>query len=107
MDEGVINLVKYFNSVGLKTYMSCEGHPERLSQHLFWISFDNSVTSSDIVNFVKNHSINNSCAIQGRFANRLCAILPNGEPWFQWHYFAANKVDAQEDYEYFISIKYS
>ena len=56
MDKGVIPLVEFFSERGLKTKMSCEGHyPDKPNQSLFWIAFDESVTGSDLINFMKTH----------------------------------------------------
>lgn len=54
LDPLVIPMVEFFNSRGLKTYMSCQGH-ESLRQSLFWIEFDKSVTEDAIVEFMWNH----------------------------------------------------
>ena len=43
-DVDVIPMVEYFNSVGLKTYMSCSGHKDNPYMSMFWIEFDPSVT---------------------------------------------------------------
>lgn len=52
MDKRVKSMVKFFNSIGLKTYMSCSGHFHLDGrQSLFWIEFDSSVTENQIINF--------------------------------------------------------
>ena len=53
MDKYVIPLVNYFNSQGLKTKMSCEGH-NKTNMSMFWISFTDSIQEQDIINFQKN-----------------------------------------------------
>ena len=94
MDNGVINLVNYFNSIGLKTRMSCEGHyPELINMSLFWISFDQTVNQQDIENFMKTNSDMN-----GWFVQRL---IPNYG--LEWRYIAANKEVADIDYKIFVS----
>ena len=50
-DVDVIPMVEYFNSVGLKTYMSCSGHKDNPYMSMFWIEFDPSVTEQDIIDF--------------------------------------------------------
>lgn len=96
MDKGVIDLVRYFNSIGLKTYMSCEGHwPERPNMAHFWISFDKEVSDESIMAFKDAH-----CNLNGWFVkmyiNRIAGL--------EWRYFAANKEVAALDYKYFISL---
>lgn len=54
-DADVIPMVEYFNSVGLKTYMSCSGHKGNPYMSMFWIEFDPSVTEQDIIDFQRNH----------------------------------------------------
>ncbi len=54
LDEGVVPMVKYFNEIGLKTKMSCSGHPGT-EMKMFWIEFDRSVTEKDILEFQENH----------------------------------------------------
>lgn len=54
LDPLVIPMVKYFNDNGLKTIMSCQGH-NRTDASMFWIQFDDSVTSEDIQGFMKRH----------------------------------------------------
>lgn len=56
-DADVIPMVEYFNSVGLKTYMSCSGHKDNPYMSMFWIEFDPSVTEQDIIDFQRNHGI--------------------------------------------------
>lgn len=91
MDKNVIPLVEYFNSQGLITEMSCQGH-NRTNKSMFWISFTDSIKEQDIINFQMKHRDKmfnfTSC---GRFAERLFvgqkAIVK------KWYYFAAT-VDA-------------
>lgn len=98
MDEKVIPLVDFFNSRGLKTYMSCEGH-NKTNMSMFWIQFDKIVTEEDLICFMNNHSHYNkygkffsSC---GRFAQR---IYPSPKGVVKtWNYFAATPEAAMED----------
>lgn len=53
-DPLVIPMVEYFNSHGLKTSMSCQGH-NKTNMSMFWISFDSSVTEEDIIKFQRAH----------------------------------------------------
>lgn len=48
-DVDVIPMVEYFNSVGLKTYMSCSGHKDNPYMSMFWIEFDPSVTEQEMM----------------------------------------------------------
>lgn len=96
IDERALPLVKYFNSQGLTTEMSCQGH-NNTNMSMFWISFNQFITEKDIINFQKRHlktqyKTFSSC---GRFAQRLYI----GGPTIikQWHYFAANPLAAEED----------
>ena len=96
IDKKSLPLVKYFNSQGLKTCMSCEGH-NKTNMSMFWISFENSITEEDIINFQKKHlktqyKTFSSC---GRFAQRLYIGGPTIVK--QWYYFAANPKAAEED----------
>ena len=73
LDEKVKPLVRYFNEVGLRTKMSCQGH-NKTNMSMFWIEFDSSVTNGDIVAFQRKH-LNRlggfSC--NGRFTIRILA----------------------------------
>ncbi len=96
MDKNVIPLVEYFNSQGLKTFMSCEGH-NKTNISMFWISFSNNVQEEDIINFQKKHlnkkyGTFSSC---GRFAQRVYI----GGPTIikEWCYFAATIEAAYQD----------
>jgi hypothetical protein len=51
MDPAVLPLVNYFNSIGLKTHMSCEGH-NKTNKSMFWIEFDKNVTEADVEAFL-------------------------------------------------------
>ena len=52
LDPKCIPLVKFFNAIGLKTIMCCEGHSNR-SVHKFWIEFSKEITDEDIYNFME------------------------------------------------------
>lgn len=95
MDKGVIDLVNYFNSVGLTTYMSCEGHyPEKPHMAFFWISFSNDVTDQDIISFNKAYPM-----LNGWFVKKLI-----DETWLEWRYIAPNKEIAALDYQYLMAL---
>jgi hypothetical protein len=97
MDQSVIPLVNYFNSQGLKTKMSCEGH-NKTNMSMFWISFDNSITEQDIINFQNKHLQNSVFVSCGRFAQRLYVGGPTIVK--EWCYFAATKEAADKDLEW-------
>lgn len=73
-DKDCIPLVAYFNLIGLKTDMCCQGHNEG-TQSLFWISFANEVTEQDIRDFMHKHpqkpDMPNSFSSGGHFCLRL------------------------------------
>lgn len=102
MDNGVVDLVNYFNSIELKTRMSCEGHyPEQINMSLFWISFDKSVSQKDIEDFMKTKCDEYGSYLgHGWFVQRL---IPNYGS--EWRYVAANKEIANIDYKIFKSMR--
>lgn len=51
IDSNCIEFVEFFNSIGLTTSQSCEGHISR-SMYSYYIQFDKSVSDSDIENFI-------------------------------------------------------
>ena len=93
-DVDVIPMVEYFNSVGLKTYMSCSGHKGNPYMSMFWIKFDPSVTEQDIIDFQRNHvnEYNMFCSC-GRFVQRIIATGRSDKIMRSHQYMAAN-VDA-------------
>lgn len=95
IDKMAAPLVAFFNSNGLKTTMSCQGH-NKTTMSMFWIGFDHSVTESDIVNFQQNHL--DQCggfAACGRFVRRV-VVLKDGVR-HSWEYMAATVEAAEED----------
>ena len=86
-DVDVIPMVEYFNSVGLKTYMS-----------MFWIEFDPSVTEQDIIDFQRNHvnEYNMFCSC-GRFVQRIIATGRSDKIMRSYEYMAANVEAANID----------
>ena len=104
LDSKVIPLVEFFNQRGLKTHMSCEGH-NKTNMSMFWISFDESVTEEDLIQFMNNHQFENKYgkyfASCGRFALR---IYPSPKGIVRtWNYFAATHEAAEEDLKNWIS----
>ena len=50
IDKNCVELVKFFNNIGLITEFSCEGHPGKRSE--FYIIFDKKILDKQISNFV-------------------------------------------------------
>jgi hypothetical protein len=99
LDPAVIPLVNYFNSIGLKTHMSCEGHNQP-NKSMFWIEFEKTVTDEDIEAFlIQLQAKYNSSATCGCFAMR---IFPGPKYTMRrWRYMAATHEAAQCDYNFF------
>lgn len=95
LDKEVIPLVQFFNSNGLPTLMSCQGH-NKTNMSMFWIEFDKAVTEADIVTFMRSHlnwaGMFCSC---GRFAKRVYAS--HNTVYECWCYFAATVEAASTD----------
>ena len=101
LDPLVVPMVKYFNENGLKTIMSCQGH-NKTNLSMFWIQFDESVTSEDIQEFMRNHLDDSGWfPSDGRFARRMyCGYSRTKKEWHEinaWCYFAATPEAANED----------
>ena len=96
MDPGVIPLVNYFNRVGLKTIMSCQGHGT-VNQSVFWIEFDPSVTEEDVIAFQRKHARDYDGAFcsNGDFAWRF--YLLEGETYRSLRYIVGTIVAANDD----------
>lgn len=84
IDELCIPLVKFFNSVGLITEFSCQGHDNRL-HNSFQIIFHKSVTDEIITEFIKKYSGNyEHSPFCGRFVK--WARKLSGEVVCTWEY---------------------
>lgn len=101
LDPLVVPMVNYFNTCGLPTSMSCQGH-NKTNMSMFWIQFSDTVTHYDIETFMRHHldwrGMFTSC---GRFAKRLYGYysVKDGQ-WNtdeRWCYFAATPEAAAED----------
>ena len=103
LDPAVIPLVNYFNSIGLNTHMSCEGHDQD-NKSMFWIEFDKTVTEEDIEAFlIRLKEKYGSSATCGCFAMR---IFPGPKYTMRrWRYMAATKEAARQDYIFFTTGK--
>lgn len=99
-DPLVVPMVEYFNSHGLKTVMSCQGH-NNTDMSMFWISFDKSVTEEDIIKFQQEHlDIYGNFCIFGRMNKRY--IAGKDEIWTFFEYDAATVEAADRDLLYWM-----
>ena len=96
LDPYTTLLVKFFNEQGLTTTMSCQGH-NKTNQSMFWIQFDSSITTDDIIRFQRQHlnEYGNFCSC-GRFVIRILAF--SNDIRYTWEYMAATIEAASEDY---------
>ncbi len=97
MVPGVIPLVGYFNSQGLTTSMSCEGHPEKTPyMSMFWIQFDKTITKEDIEKWMKCHLDKKGNFVScGHFVYRFYVGASGTD--IRLRYEASNKEVAMED----------
>lgn len=99
LDPEVISLVQYFNQAGLPTCMSCQGH-NSTNMSMFWIEFDKSVTSEDIIEFQRKHTNKyGGFCCNGRFVIRILANstgVGTGVE-FSYQYMAATIEAANQD----------
>ena len=101
LDPLVIPIVNYFNSCGLPTVMSCQGH-NKTNMSMFWVQFADSVTDEDIEAFMRCHldwrGMFPTC---GRFAKRMNGFFSVRDGQWKteehWCYFAATQKAAAED----------
>ena len=92
-DPLVVPMVEYFNSHGLKTIMSCQGH-NNTNMSMFWIGFDKSVTEEDIIKFQQHHlNTNGNFCICGRMNKRY--VVGKDGVWTRFEYDAAT-IDAAD-----------
>lgn len=101
IDPLCLPLVEYFNSRGLPTRMSCQGHNDT-NMSMFWIEFDETVGEDAILDFQVHHpsDMMGNFASDGRFAKRLYVAMDKDgilRPFSSWHYFAATVAAAMED----------
>ena len=103
LDPGCVNIVRYFNSVGLTTSMCCEGH-YTLNQSVFWVEFSKELTDEDIFNFMNNH-LHYWVSFSGKIFK---CFIPNGEFCkralpikdgikYRWRYIVGNSKAADQD----------
>ena len=100
LDPEVIPMVEYFNSVGLPTYMSCQGH-NKTNMSMFWIEFDKSVSIDDLVEFERKHTrMAGGFPCNGRFVIRILAnsnVLTPDSVSLRCQYMAATIDAAKND----------
>lgn len=91
IDKRVRPMVEFFNSIGLHTKQSCSGHFHwDGAQSLFWISFDSTITETNIVDFY-----NKVKPINGWFVQRL---FPGPKyNIHHWCYVVGNSRAARQD----------
>ena len=99
MDKDCVPIVKFFNDVGLKTSMCCQGH-NLTNMSLFWVEFDKSITESDILKFMamfkRPFPIGKYFVSNGTFAERII-LYKNGAVGKRWRYVAASSIAANDD----------
>lgn len=108
MDAGIIPLVGYFNSVGMKTKMSCQGH-DTLSQSLLWVEFASTIGIDNIVEFERAHTDEHGVFwANGRFVIRILAEDPERTTHvdYSYQYVAASLEAALDDLNRWKSIDY-
>lgn len=101
LDPLVIPMIRFFNTYGLPTVMSCQGH-NKTNMSMFWIQFSDDVTEDDIEAFMQAHldwrGTFTSC---GRFAKRFSGFYSVKDGQWKteehWCYFAATPEAAAED----------
>lgn len=95
LDPGVIRMVEFFNDNGLPTKMSCQGHNDT-NMSMFWVEFDQSVTSDDIIGFQRKHLNKYGAFVSsGRFVKRVLAFA--NDVRYSWQYMAATMTAADND----------
>ncbi len=112
LDPKCVEMVKFFNSHGLPTDMSCQGH-DTTEQSLYWISFDETVHTMEVVTF-QSHYLNergNFCA-HGHFCKRLYLATEGelercgrkGTAYWCWEYVVGSPEAAKADLEAWLNM---
>lgn len=95
IDEKCVDLVNYFNSIGLDTRFCCEGHNE---VDTFHIMFEDYISDEKIINFINRYSSKyDHTPFCGRF-QKWCRKM-SGNIVFNWEYTAKKQEHAIFDYE--------
>ena len=110
LDPLCIPFIDYFNSIGLRTIESCQGHEIDLEQPyeagifrngMFYIIFDEFVSDEDIISFVKPHG--RGAFLKGNFVK----WISGGR--LLWMYCLGdkdcknNQANAEKDFEAFMA----
>lgn len=102
LDPKCVDLVKYFNENGLRTFMCCQGHPEReypenLSMSMFWIEFHWSVSERAIGRFMKKHGTVYPDGLVAFWCNGAFVKRLEFKGMGSYRYMAANPEAAADD----------
>lgn len=101
IDDDCVNMVAYFNAIGLKTKHSCCGH----GVDPFSIIFENSVTDEQMENFIsKFEEENGHSPFKGKFSKWLRKI--NERLVYTWVYECQTIREAKRDYYTFTSMEF-
>lgn len=106
LDPGCVNIVRYFNSIELRTKMCCEGHGTP-NQSLFWVEFDKSIPDEAFHKFIHEHSryavmasgkVTRSFISNGHFYKQVFVSGEEGENVkYVWRYIVGNATAANLD----------
>ena len=103
IDIRCVKMVKFFNSIGLDTKYSCEGHKGTINE-FYHITFEDYINDEDIQNFISKFKNEKGCtSFKGRFMKWIRIV--SNEFKSNWIYLARNKVLANRDYKTFISLE--
>lgn len=98
IDKDCVDLVEYFNDIGLDTKYSCSGHGE----DTFEIVFEDYIADEQIEAFIsKYRNKYNHSLFLGKFS-KWCRVM-NGELKYNWIYTAKDVRDAKITYMRIIS----
>ena len=102
------SMVKLFNTIGLTTKFSCQGH-NNILQNSFQIIFADFINDDDIINFIsKFTNIYTHSPFQGKFLKWMRKI--NGEILSNWTYeisygnYKTNIKLSKIDYDLFVKL---
>lgn len=114
LDEKCIEFVKFFNEIGLKTTMCCQGHNNG-NLHKYWISFSKQVTDDNIRQFIDSfpkpfYKAIYGEQIMGKFIKIDFGVSKEGKDLARWRYeigfsgkYKDNQILAQRDLAIFKS----
>ena len=100
IDDECVNLVEYFNSIGLDTKFCCSGH----GKDTFEIMFEDYITDKQIEDFLLKNTIefksNDFIYVHSYFTGRFekwCRVM-TGNIKYNWTYSAKDIESAKRDY---------